>query len=55
MDSLRDVNKKIARIKDTDNARAYYRSNPDKKKESNDKWNKENRNEYQRAYRAKNK
>lgn len=55
MEDLCEINKKIERIKNAEYVRAYYRKNPDKRKECNAKWNKVNRKEYQRAYRAKNK
>ena len=50
---LDEVNKEIARIEESERVRAYYKENPHKRKESSDKWNKKNRNEYTRAYRLK--
>lgn len=35
--------------------RAWRRANPDRKRQQNSDWNKANRNEYQRDYRAKKK
>lgn len=55
MDDIDKVDKEIKKIKNRESVRAYYEKHPDKEKKARDKWNKKNRNEYQRAYRAKKK
>ena len=53
MKDLNEINKEIKRIKNAEQVRAWRLANPEKWKKISDKWNKKNRNEYQRAYRAK--
>lgn len=55
MDDLKKVNNEIKKIKKRQWVMSYYEKHPDKQKEARDKWNKKNRKEYQRAYRAKKK
>ncbi len=55
MKNLEEVNKEIKRMEELasngERTREYRKSNPEKVKESQDKWNKKNRKEYQRNYR----
>jgi hypothetical protein len=55
MDELDEVNDKIRKFKNLERVQAWGKRNPEKVKAYRDKWNKEKRREYQRAYRVKNK
>lgn len=55
MNDIDKVNKEIRKIEERDRLKAYYKEHPDRQKEARDKWNKKNRKEYQRLYRAKKK
>ncbi len=54
-DDLEEANRRIHLFEEAERVRLWYKSNPEKKKKHNAKWNTNHRNEYQREYYLKNK
>lgn len=52
MKDLEIINKKIKKLENSRRVKKWCEKNPEKAKKIRDNWNRKNRNEYQRKYRA---